>query len=115
MDPLGFALEHYDAVGRYRDVDEARSPVDASGTLPTGAQFTGLPGLRSLLAERRDRFAETVSERLLTFALGRGIEHYDRPALRRIVRDAAATGYRWSSIIEGIINSAPFQMRRSES
>jgi hypothetical protein len=115
MDPLGFALEHFDAVGQFRAFDEASTPIDASGSLPGGAPFDGLPGLRSILLERREQFVGTVSERLLSFALGRGVEYYDRPALRRIVRTAAAGGYRWSAIITGIIESTPFQMRRAES
>jgi mono/diheme cytochrome c family protein len=115
MDPLGFALEHYDAVGQYRTLDEARTPIDASGALPGGASFEGLPGLQSVLLERRQQFVGTVSERLLSFALGRGVEYYDRATLRRIVRNAAAGGYRWSAIITGIIESTPFQMRRAES
>jgi hypothetical protein len=115
MDPLGFALEHFDAVGQYRTFDEARTPIDASGALPGGAGFEGLAGLQSVLSGRREQFVGTVSERLLAFALGRGVEYYDRAALRRIVRDAAAGGYRWSSLITGIIESTPFQMRRAES
>lgn len=115
MDPLGFALEHFDAVGRYRSVDEARTPVDASASLPTGDTFEGLTGLRALLSDRREQFVGTVAERLLSFSLGRGIEYYDRPTLRAIVKDAAPGGYRWSAIIMGIIKSAPFQMRRAES
>ena len=115
MDPLGFALEQFDAVGQCRTLDEARTPIDASGSLPGGAEFEGLSGLQSVLLGRREQFVGTVSERLLSFALGRGVEYYDRPALRRIVRDAAAGGYRWSSIITGIIESTPFQMRRAES
>ncbi len=115
MDALGFALEHFDAVGRWRAADEAGTAVDASGALPGGAPFEGLPGLRSLLLSRREQFVGTVADRLLSFALGRGVEYYDRPALRRIMREAAPGGYRWSSTIVAIIKSAPFQMRRAES
>ncbi|MGE3511771.1 MAG: DUF1592 domain-containing protein, partial [Vicinamibacterales bacterium] len=115
MDPLGFALEHFDAVGRYRTVDEAGTPVDASGSLPSGDKFQGLPGLRSVLIGRREQFVGTVAERLLSFALGRSVEYYDRPTLRAIVRDAAPGGYRWSTVIMGVIKSAPFQSRRAES
>jgi cytochrome c5 len=115
MDPLGFALEHFDAVGRYRTVDEARTPVDASGSLPSGDKFEGLPGLRGVLVGRREQFVGTVTERLLSFALGRTVEYYDRPTLRAIVRDAAPGGDKWSTIITSIIKSAPFQMRRAES
>lgn len=115
MDPLGFALEHFDAVGRYRTVDEGRTPVDASGALPNGDKFEGLPGLRDVMVGRREQFVGTVTERLLSFALGRSVEYYDRPTLRAIVRDAAPGGYKWSTIITSIIKSAPFQMRRAES
>ena len=114
MDPLGFALEHFDAVGKWRDA-EGGVPVDASGALPDGTTFDGLPGLRDLLLGRQDEFVTTVAEKLLTYALGRGIEHYDRPAIRAIVRDAAADGHRWSSLVLGVARSLPFQMRRAES
>jgi hypothetical protein len=115
MDPLGFALEHFDAVGMFRTVDEAFRPIDATGQLPGGGKFQGLDGLRSLLLTRREQFVGTVAERLLAFALGRGLEHYDRPAVRSILREAAATDYRWSSLILAIVRSTPFQMRRSEA
>jgi hypothetical protein len=110
MDPLGFALEHYDAIGTYR-VKADGLPVDASGVTPDGVKFSGLEGLRSVMDERRGEFVATVVEKLLTYALGRGLEYYDRPVVRKIVRDAAANDYRWSSIIVGITNSVPFQMR----
>ena len=113
MDPIGFALEHFDAVGRWRDT-EGGTPIDASGTLPDGTTFAGLPTLRDVLLERRDEFVNTVTEKLLTYALGRGIEYYDRPAIRAIVRQAEENGYRWSSLILGVTRSQPFQMRRSE-
>lgn len=115
MDPLGFALEHFDAVGRYRVSDEAHTPVDATGALPGGDSFEGLPGLTSLLVSRREQFVGTVVERLLSFALGRSIEYYDRPTVRAIVRQAAPGGYRWSAIITGVVASTPFQMRKAES
>ena len=114
MDPLGFALEHFDAVGKWRGA-EGGVPVDASGALPDGTTFDGLAGLRDVLLARQDEFVTTVAEKLLTYALGRGIEHYDRPAIRAIVRDAAADGYRWSSLVLGVARSLPFQMRRAES
>ena len=114
MDPLGFALEHFDAVGKWREA-EGGVPIDASGALPDGTTFDGLPGLRGVLLERRDEFVTTVAEKLLTYALGRGIEHYDRPAIRAIVRGAASDGHRWSSLVLGVARSLPFQMRRAES
>ena len=115
MDPLGFALENFDAVGQWRDADAGGAPIDTAGVLPDGAAFDGLPALRDILHGRRDEFVATVAEKLLTYALGRGVEAYDRPAIRAIVRGAAADDYRWSSIILGITRSLPFQMRRSES
>jgi mono/diheme cytochrome c family protein len=115
MDPLGFALENFNAIGMWRTIDEARTPIDSSGALPSGATFQGLNGLRTLLLARREQFVATVAERLLAYALGRGIEYYDRPTLRQILRDAASSDYRWSSVVLGIVRSAPFQMRRAES
>jgi hypothetical protein len=113
MDPLGFALEHYDAVGAWRTTGEGGGPVDASGTLPDGSTIDGLGSLRALLMSRQDQVAATVTEKLLSYALGRGLEYHDMPVVRRIVRAAAPGGYRWSSLIVGIVNSAPFQMRMS--
>ena len=110
MDPLGFALDNFDPIGRWR-TEDAGTPVDASGALPSGATFQGMPGLRGLLLQQRDQFAANVTERLLAYALGRGIEYYDLPSVRRIARSAAPQDYRWSSIILGIVNSGPFQMR----
>ncbi len=115
MDPLGFALENFDAVGKWRDKGVAGTPIDPSGTLPDGTAFDGFPGLRDILLERREEFVTTVTEKLLTYALGRGVEHYDRPAIRAIVREAAPNDYRWSSLILGVARSLPFQMRRSDS
>jgi hypothetical protein len=115
MDPLGFALENFDAIGRWRSTSEAGTPIDASGALPGGAQFSGLAGLRIILSDRREQFVRTVAEKLLAYALGRGLEYYDMPALRAVVREAAPKDYRWSSLILGIVKSPPFQMRRSRS
>jgi mono/diheme cytochrome c family protein len=115
MDPLGFALENFDAIGTWRAKDEAGSPINASGSLAGAPEFRGLAGLRTLLLDRREQFADTVAERLLSFALGRGVEYYDRPALRKITRDAKSHDYRWSTLILEIIQSVPFQMRRAES
>jgi mono/diheme cytochrome c family protein len=115
MDPLGLSLENFDMVGRWRDVDEALVPIDASGTLPDGTKFDGPAGLRAVLTSDPDRFVRTVTEKMLTYALGRGLEHYDMPAVRKIVRDAARNKYRASSLIVGIVNSRPFLMRRRQS
>jgi hypothetical protein len=114
MDPLGFALENFDAIGRWRATSDGQ-PIDAAGALPDGSTFNGLSGLRTLMASHRDDFALTVTRKLLTYSLGREVEYYDLPVVRRIARDAAAADYRWSSIILGIVKSVPFQMRRSES
>ena len=114
MDPLGFALENFDAVGHWRELD-AGSPIDASGVLVDGTSFDGPAELRETLLGRHDQFVETVTEKMLIYALGRGLEYYDKPTIRRITREAAANDYRWSSLILGIVKSAPFQMRRSES
>jgi mono/diheme cytochrome c family protein len=109
MDPLGFALEHFDAVGQWRS-REAGHPIDASGELADGTAIDGAVALRRALVERRDQFAGTLSEKLLTYALGRGLDDYDRPAVRSIVRAAAAQDYRFSAIVLGIVESQPFQM-----
>ena len=116
IDPLGFALENFDAVGRWRaHEDGAETPIDASGALPDGARFDGPAAFRDALLREpwATEFATTVTEKLLTYALGRGLEHYDAPAVRRILRDAAPGGYRWSSLILGIVESVPFQMQRA--
>ena len=113
IDPLGFALENFDVIGGWRGVDEAGKPVDATGTTMSGANVAGLSGLRALLLNRRDQFPRTVTEKLLAYALGRKVEHYDRPAIRTIVRDAESHDFRWSSLILGIVKSPAFQMRRS--
>jgi len=112
MDPAGFALENFDAVGRWRTFEEGR-PIDASGGLPDGSKFTGVSGLEHGLLHRPEIFVGTLTEKLLTFALGRGVEYYDAPAVRRIVRQAKADDFRFSSIILGIVNSTPFTMRTS--
>ncbi len=112
MDPVGFALENFDAIGRWRSVEEGK-PVDASGGLPDGGEFLGVTGLEQGLLDRPEVFAGTLSEKLLTFALGRGVEYYDGPAVREVVRRARAENFRFSALILGIVNSPPFQMRRS--
>jgi mono/diheme cytochrome c family protein len=112
MDPLGFALENFDATGKWRTI-EGSTPIDASGLLPDGTRFQGPAELRRLLLGRPEQIAKTITEKLLTYALGRGVEYYDAPAIRGILREAASGGYRWSSLVLGIVKSAPFQMRRS--
>ena len=113
MDPLGFALENFDGLGGWRDsVAPGSGPIDSSGALPDGTTFNGPAGLREVLVKKRDLFVETFTERLLTYALGRGVEEYDNAALRTITRAAAADNQKWSAIILGIVKSTPFQMRR---
>jgi mono/diheme cytochrome c family protein len=112
MDPLGLALEKYDAVGRRRMV-EAGTPIDASGGFPDGSRFADVQGLEAALLRRPELFVGTFTEKLLTYALGRGVDYYDAPATRAIVRDARAQKYRVSSIILGVVKSPPFQMRKS--
>jgi mono/diheme cytochrome c family protein len=114
IDPLGFALENYDVIGGWRTVDESGTPVDASGTTTSGAKVEGLRGLRALLLSQPEQFPRTVTEKLLAYALGRRLEYYDRPAVRKIVRDAAAHDYRWSALILGIVESPAFLMRASD-
>ena len=115
MDPPGFALEHFDAIGRWRTTDEYGAPVDAAGALADGTAVDGPAALRHAVLAYETSVVRTVAEKLLTYAVGRRMESFDQPAIRRIVRDAEAGGYRWSSIIRGIVESVPFQMRRSES
>lgn len=109
-DPVGFALENFDAVGRWRELEEGL-PVDAAGGLPDGTKFTGVAGLEDALVGRPEIFVGTLTEKLLTFALGRGVEYYDAPAIREVLRRARAADYRFSEIILGIVHSTPFRMR----
>lgn len=111
MDPLGFALENFDGLGKWRTAD-GNSHIDPSGVLPDGANFQGPAGLRKVLLTKRDEFAATITEKLLTYALGRAVEYYDEPAVREILREAAPNNYRWSSLVLGIVKSTPFQMRK---
>jgi hypothetical protein len=115
MDPLGFALEGFDAIGRRRSVGEDGVPIDVSAVLPDGARFHDVTGLRQYLISRPDELTRTIVEKLLMYATGRAMEYYDMPAVRAIARDAASNDYRWSAVILGIVKSVPFQMRRSES
>ena len=112
MDPLGFALENFDAVGRWR-TEDGGTPIDASSTFSDGTPIEGVPGMRSLLLGRREDFVRTFAEKMLTYALGRRVEYYDNPAIRRILGEAETTDYSWSSIIVGVAQSLPFQMRRT--
>jgi hypothetical protein len=115
MDPLGFALENFDAIGSWRNTSEAGQPIDASATMPSGMKFDGPAGLRDVLLGRGDSFARTVTEKLLAYALGRGLEFTDQPSVRQVVQNASIDDYRWSSVVVGIVESAPFQWRRSRT
>jgi hypothetical protein len=112
MDPIGFALEQFDAIGRSRTSDSG-SPIDATGNLPDGSRFDGASELQKALLKRPDLFVSTLTEKLLIYALGRGVEPYDAPAIRKIVRNSKAADFRFSAVILGIVNSTPFQMRSS--
>ena len=114
MDPIGLSVENFDAIGRWRTT-EGEAPVDASGGFPDGSTFAGVDGLRQSLLNRPELFVTTFTEKLLTYALGRGLEFYDASAVRTITRGAAVDRYRFSSVILGIVKSPAFQMRRAES
>ena len=115
IDPVGFSLENFNAVGQWRDFEIDGQNVDASGAVPGGKEFRGIDGLENALMARPELFVTALTENLLTFALGRGVEYYDAPAVRKIVRDAQKDDYRFSSLILGIVKSVPFQMRRAET
>jgi hypothetical protein len=113
MDPIGFALENYDAIGRWRTKD-ANAPIDATGDLADGTRFEGPAGLTKLMATNfREYFAAAVAEKLMTYALGRGLEYYDKPAVRTVMKQTAPGNYRMSELIAAIVESVPFQMRRT--
>jgi hypothetical protein len=114
MDPIGLSMENFDAIGHWR-TREGEAAVDASGGFIDGSTFEGADGLKQALLRRPDLFTSALSEKLLTYALGRGLEYYDAPAVRTIVRRTAADQYRFSSLILSIVRSAPFQMRKAES
>lgn len=112
LDAMGFSLENYDAVGKFRAVEDGVK-VDASGSLPGGINFVGSPGLKKMLIDRKEYFVECISEKLLTYALGRGLEHFDLPVVRQVRREAAAKEFRFSELVLSVVNSVPFQMRRT--
>jgi hypothetical protein len=111
MDPLGFSLENFDALGKWRTTSDG-VPIDASASLPDGSRFEGIAGLRALLLNHREDFVRTFTDRLLSYSIGRGTEPSDWPAVRKIVRETASEDHRWSSIILAIVRSTPFQMSR---
>lgn len=114
IDPAGYALESFDAIGRFRIMDESFNALDTSGALPDGSKFNGVAELRDALARKPERFINAITEKLLTYAVGRGLEYYDMPAVRKIVSDSSGGGYRLQSIISGVVNSTPFLMRRAD-
>ncbi|MCW3100395.1 MAG: Gluconolactonase, partial [Chthonomonadaceae bacterium] len=113
MDPLGFGLENFDAVGAWRDSD-GKFPIDASGSLPDGRSFRGPDGLKKILKADRDAFAQCLTSKLLTYALGRGLEGYDRTTVKEITQHIAINDYRFSNLVQEIVTSRPFQMRRGD-
>jgi hypothetical protein len=114
MDPLGFALENYNAIGQWR-TEDANQPIDSSGVLPDGRKFQGSSGLKEILSQNREAFAECLTEKLMIYALGRGLENYDRPAEKKILVRLAQDDYKISSLIAGIVDSVPFRMGRGDS
>jgi len=114
MDPLGFSLENFDGIGQWRTQDVGQA-IDASGVLLDGTKVDGPAALRQALVAQKEQFVRVVTAKLATYALGREMESFDAPAIRGIVRAAAADNYRWSSTILAIVKSAPFQMRRAGS
>jgi hypothetical protein len=113
MDPLGFGLENYDAIGKWRTMD-GKFPVEASGTLPGGKSFQTPAELKEILRSQKDDFAQCLTEKLLTYGLGRGLERYDKNAIRSIVKDVSSKDYKFSELVIDIVNSMPFQMRRGD-
>jgi hypothetical protein len=111
MDVIGFALETYDAVGKWRTTD-GKFPIDPSGTLPNGTQIGGAKDLKNALVAQKTEFVQALTEKLLTYALGRGLERYDKPVIRNIAREAERDDYKFSALVEGVVTSVPFQMRR---
>jgi hypothetical protein len=114
MDPLGLSLENFDAIGQWRTTD-AGAPINASGVLLDGTKVDGPAALRRALVVQKEQFVRTVTGKLLTYAVGRGPEYYDAPAIRGIARAAAADDYKWSSTILALVKSVPFRMRRTGS
>ena len=112
MDPIGFAMENFDGIGRWRDQD-AGNPIDASGVFPGGEKFNGMAGLKAALLSHPEEFVSTITEKLMMYGLGRNVQYYDRPAIRAIIKQAAGNNYNFQSLIMGVVQSAPFQMRET--
>jgi hypothetical protein len=113
MDPIGFAMENFDPVGRWRDSD-AGGPIDASGVFPDGQTFNGMAGLKAALLNRPQEFVSTITEKLMMYGLGRNVQYFDQPAVRAIVRDSARSNYTFASLVLGVVKSAAFQMRETQ-
>ena len=114
MDPLGFALENYDAIGKWRTMDGG-FPVDSSGVLSGGKKFSSPAEMRQLLSQRLPEFSRTLTEKLLVYSLGRGLQRYDKPTVRSITTRAAASGYGFQTLVREVVRSLPFQSRRGEA
>ena len=114
MDPIGFAMENFDAVGRWRDRDGERT-IDASGVFPEGTKFEGIPGLKKVLLGQPEQFVDTVAERLLMYAVGRNLQYYDAPTVRAVMRESKPANYTFASLVLGVVKSRPFQMREAGS
>jgi hypothetical protein len=115
LDPLGFAFENFDAVGKWRDVDESFTPVDATGTMPDGKAFSNLIQFREQLLLQSDNFVKTLTEKLMAYATGRIVDYRDMPTVRTVVRETKTNGYRISALVQAIVKSTAFQMRSIES
>jgi mono/diheme cytochrome c family protein len=113
MDPIGFAMENFDAVGKWREIDAER-PIDTGGVFPDGTAFSGVPGLKKVLLRQSDQFVDTIAERLLMYGVGRNLQYYDRPSVRAIVREARPRNYTFASLVSAVVKSRPFQMRLAE-
>jgi len=114
MDPIGFAMENFDAVGRWRDRD-AGSQIDTSGAFPGGVKFDGMAGLKAALLSHPEEFVSTIAEKLLMYAVGRNVQYYDQPAIRAIVKESARSNYTFASLVQGVVKSVPFQMREAQA
>jgi hypothetical protein len=112
MDPIGFAMENFDAIGRWRDQD-AGNPIDASGVFPGGEKFDGMAGLKASLLSHPEEFVSTITEKLMMYGVGRNVQYYDRPAIRTIIKQAARSNYTFASLVLEVVESAPFQMRET--
>jgi hypothetical protein len=112
MDPIGFAMENFDPIGKWRDNDGGH-PIDASGVFPGGLKFDGMAGMKAALLSHPEDFVSTIARRLMMYAAGRNLQYYDEPAVRAIVRESAKSNYTFASLVEGVVHSTAFQMRQT--